>query len=183
MGDGLRRRCIAVAFAAVLVLVACGGSNSNPPAAPAANNGNNGAANNPSQDQTVTPNIKISVTRYESCHDPSQKKSSGNSDGLWDMTFGGAPDKTKVTVKFKSSIGDKEVTGNGVTDDTGQVTIRVPLQSFGEVLEVVSAHLDYPDGTTDDLSGADVADIQKETVESSSQCGLEDDATADASPN
>jgi len=170
------------------MIAACGGgggsasSNVDNPAQQQNQAGNNGG-NTPAQQQNQAPVVKISVNKYESCHDPAQKKSTGPSDGLWDLDFTGVPDKTKVTVTFKSSIGDKQVTGSGTVDANGQVTIRIPLQSFGEVLEVVGAHVEFPDGTTDDLTAADLSGLQKETVAPTSQCDLEGDATADASPN
>jgi hypothetical protein len=182
MGEIVRRWAAACGVATLLVIAACSGGGSSTASTPQQqqNQAGNNGGNTPAQQQNQAPTVKISVNKYESCHDPSQKKSTGPSDGLWDLDFTGAPDKTKVTVTFKSSIGDKQVTGSGVVGADGQVTIRIPLQSFGEVLEVVGAHLEFPDGSTDDLTGADLVGLSKETVESTSQCDLEGDATADA---
>ena len=188
MGTIVRRWGGRCGLAGLLVIAACGGgggsasSNVDNPAQQQNQAGNNGG-NTPGQQQNQAPVVKISVNKYESCHDPAQKKSTGPSDGLWDLDFTGVPDKTKVTVTFKSSIGDKQVTGSGTVNADGQVTIRIPLQSFGEVLEVVGAHVEFPDGTADDLTAADLSGLQKETVAPTSQCDLEGDATADASPN
>lgn len=187
MGVIVRRWGAVGGVAALLVLAACSGGGgsktTNPPAQQQNQAGNNGG-NAPAQQQNQTPVVKISINKYESCHDASQKKSSGPSDGLWDLDFTGVPDKTKVTVTFKSSIGDKQVTGSGTVNADGQVTIRIPLQSFGEVLEVIGAHVEFPDGTTDDLTAADLSSLQKETVDPTSQCDLEADATNDqVSPN
>ncbi len=179
MGARIRHGCIGVVIGAVLVLVACsgGGGSSN-----ANNPDQQNQANNPGQQQNQqqqepqqATKVKIAVNGYASCHDATQKKSTGPSDGLWDIGATGAPDGSIVTITFKSSIGNKTVEGQGKVTG-GQVTIRIPLQSFGEVLEVTDVKVVDASGTEID---ADFSGLPKETVDPTSDCTDEADATND----
>lgn len=170
------RRAAAAVLAVALTMIAC---DTDSPTAPTtddvapADTGNTDSTDTDDEttseveadeatDEEIAMAIALAGLEYDSCHD--YNSAGGNSDGVFAFSIPDAPDGAAVEVDVTLQDGSQSETLTGTVQD-GRVTVLAPLNSFGEVVEVVAIRVD---GEALDLSGLGSTEF---TVAPESECG------------